>query len=134
MEVNTMKRKLPIAVLAAVMSIGVMAPSANAGVTTYWPSVVQSACNGVNVASVPSYSYKYRGNFGYNRVWSQLYVNGGNWWWGADYIAPLGAKMVNNSQVGSWNSITSIDGTVQSNPFINNNNAVNVGASGCFYW
>jgi hypothetical protein len=120
-------------VLVATIAWCVCAAPASAGVTTYWPSVTNTACNGSTVGSIGSGVTKRRGNWGYNRVWSQVYVNGGSWSFGAFY-AGGGWKVENYSQAGAWNRITSIDGGQQSDPFMTNNNGVTVSGSGCFYW
>ncbi len=126
------RRHVTGVIIAAFAWCAFTAP-AHAGVTTYWPSVYQAECNAWTVGGIGPGDTKRRNNWGYNRVWSEIFVNGGSFTWGAFY-AGGGSKSVGNYQAGAWAAITSIDGSKQSDPFMTNNNGSTVGGSGCFYW
>lgn len=126
-------------VLALIWTLAIpllLAPSSNAaGYTTYWSSLTQSNCGYADAGGVSPGATKSRGNYGYNRRYSYVYANGGSWTWGAYYTSGSNHSAT-ASGVGQWWSVLEINywATQQTNPFIRNNNAVTVGAAGCFYW
>ncbi|MCB0880196.1 MAG: hypothetical protein KDC46_14580 [Thermoleophilia bacterium] len=112
--------------------MGVATPSAHAGYTEYWPSLNTglSSCVSLSRGSISPGATKYRGNYGYNRNYSHLAVNGGSWSWGAAYTTGA-ATEATNSQQGGWSGFVGTDTQRQANPYLHNNNQVNVGAFGC---
>lgn len=128
-------RNLIVAATTVALALGIGAAPASAGWTTFWPSLYHSACGTSDMSGVAGGATKRRGNFGYNRQYTVIYVNGGYWSWGAFYES---GSYTNSTKTatGSWSGTheNRYWSTMQVDPFIENRNSSTISASGCFYY
>lgn len=124
-----------ITAVAASLAGGVLAAPAHADWTTFWPSLSQTECNALDVSGVEGGATQRRGNYGLNRRYTKIYVNGGYWHWGAIFESGSNTSS-SHSQTGSWSGVheNAYWSTLANDPFIRNNNSSTIGASGCFQW